>query len=53
MTSGGRDFLLHVAAPDTDGPYAFVIDRLTERPEISDVETTIVYEHLRSPPAID
>jgi len=52
VTSGRHDFLLHVASPDTDGLYAFVIDKLTERPEVADVETTIVYEHLQSPPAI-
>lgn len=28
--------------------YAFVIDRLTERPEIADVNTSVVYEHLRN-----
>ncbi|MEV4421387.1 Lrp/AsnC family transcriptional regulator [Patulibacter sp. NPDC049589] len=53
VTSGGRDFLLHVAVADTDALYGFVIDRLTEREEIADVETTMVYEHLQSPPAID
>ena len=32
LVSGGSDFLLHVAVPDTDALRAFVIDRLTERP---------------------
>ena len=27
--------------------YAFVIDRLTQRPEVADVNTSVVYEHLR------
>ncbi|MDA0565065.1 Lrp/AsnC family transcriptional regulator [Streptomonospora sp. S1-112] len=49
VTSGTRDFLVHVAVPDTDGLYAFVIDRLTERPEVADVETSVVYEHMRTP----
>lgn len=49
VTSGGHDFLLHVAVPDTDGLYAFVIDRLTERREVADVQTSVVYEHMRSP----
>jgi DNA-binding Lrp family transcriptional regulator len=49
VVSGGSDFLLHVAVADTDALYAFVIDRLTERPEIADVNTTVVYEHLRRP----
>ena len=49
VVSGGEDFLLHVAVPDTNALYAFVIDRLTERPEVADVRTSIVYEHLRRP----
>jgi hypothetical protein len=39
---------LHVAVLNTDALYAFVIDRLTERPEVGDVQTSIVYEHLRN-----
>ena len=35
--------------PDTDALYAFVIDRLTERPEVADVNTSVVYEHIRRP----
>ncbi len=49
VVSGGQDFLLHVAVGDTDGLYAFVIDRLTERPEVADVNTSVVYEHIRRP----
>jgi DNA-binding Lrp family transcriptional regulator len=49
VVSGGSDFLLHVAVADTEALYAFVIDRLTERPEVADVNTTVVYEHLRRP----
>ena len=48
VVSGGDDFLLHVAVPDTDALYAFVIDRLTERPEVADVRTSVVYEHLHN-----
>jgi DNA-binding Lrp family transcriptional regulator len=47
VVSGGDDFLVHVAVPNTDGLYAFVIDRLTERPEVVDVRTSVVYEHRR------
>ncbi|WP_329459658.1 Lrp/AsnC family transcriptional regulator [Streptomyces sp. NBC_01497] len=47
VTSGTHDFLLHVAVPDVNGVYAFVIDRLTERREVADVQTTMVYEHVR------
>jgi len=49
VVSGGSDFLLHVAVPSTDALYAFVIDRLTEREEVADVNTSVVYEHIRRP----
>jgi DNA-binding Lrp family transcriptional regulator len=48
VVSGNEDFLVHVAVPDNDHLYAFVIDRLTQRPEIADVRTSVVYEHLRN-----
>jgi len=41
--------LIHVAVPDTDALYAFVIDRLTERPEVADVRTSILHQHPRRP----
>ncbi|WP_183091815.1 Lrp/AsnC family transcriptional regulator [Mycetocola lacteus] len=56
VTSGTEDFLLHVAVPDNEHLYAFVIDRLTEKPEVADVRTSVVYEHIRSPevtPVVD
>ncbi|MGD8195762.1 Lrp/AsnC family transcriptional regulator [Herbiconiux sp. P18] len=48
VTSGTEDFLVHVAVPDNEALYAFVIDRLTERPEVADVRTSVVYEHVQS-----
>jgi DNA-binding Lrp family transcriptional regulator len=48
VTSGSEDFLIHVAVADNDALYAFVIDKLTERTEIADVRTSVVYEHLRN-----
>jgi DNA-binding Lrp family transcriptional regulator len=50
ITSGAQDFLIHVAVSDTDGLYAFVIDRLTSRPEVADVNTSVVYSHLQLTP---
>ncbi|RIX28958.1 Lrp/AsnC family transcriptional regulator [Amnibacterium setariae] len=47
VVSGSEDFLLHVAVRDNDALYAFVIDRLTERAEVADVRTSVVYEHVR------
>lgn len=49
VTSGRSDFILHVAVADNDALYSFVIDRLTARAEIADVETSVIYEHLRRP----
>ncbi|HEU0166016.1 MAG TPA: Lrp/AsnC family transcriptional regulator [Thermomicrobiales bacterium] len=48
VVSGNADFLVHVAVPDNTSLYAFVIDRLTELPEVADVNTSIVYEHIRN-----
>jgi DNA-binding Lrp family transcriptional regulator len=47
VTSGSEDFLIHVAVSDNDSLYSFVIDRLTERPEVIDVRTSVVYEHIQ------
>jgi DNA-binding Lrp family transcriptional regulator len=46
VVSGAEDFLVHIAVRDNHDLYAFVIDRLTERPEVADVRTSVVYEHL-------
>jgi DNA-binding Lrp family transcriptional regulator len=46
VVSGAEDFLVHIAVRDNQDLYAFVIDRLTERPEVADVRTSVVYEHL-------
>jgi DNA-binding Lrp family transcriptional regulator len=48
VVSGSEDFLLHVAVADNDHLYAFVIDKLTERPEVADVRTSVIYEFLRN-----
>jgi len=48
VTSGPHDFLIHVAVPDVDDVYGFIIDKLTERREVADVQTTLVFEHVQS-----
>ena len=48
VTTGTEDFLVHVAVADNDALYALVIDRLTERAEIADVRTSVIYEHIRA-----
>jgi DNA-binding Lrp family transcriptional regulator len=52
VVAGGEDFLVHVAVADNDALYAFVIDRLTQRPEVADVRTSVVYEHIQNPRVI-
>lgn len=49
VVTGHEDFMLHVAVADNEGLYAFVIDRLTQRPEVADVRTSVVYQHIRNP----
>ncbi len=49
VVTGLEDFLLHVAVADNESLYDFVIDRLTQRPEVADVRTSVVYEHIRNP----
>ena len=51
---GSEDFIIHVAVRDNQDLYAFVIDRLTQRREVADVRTSVVYQHIRNgsvPPA--
>ncbi|WP_079573688.1 Lrp/AsnC family transcriptional regulator [Krasilnikoviella flava] len=48
VTTGTADFVLHVAVPDNDRLYAFVIDRLTQHTAVADVRTSVVFEHLRT-----
>ena len=48
VVTGNEDFLLHLAVADNQDLYTFVIDHLTQRPEVADVRTSVVYEHIRS-----
>lgn len=45
--AGADDFLLHVAVRDTDELRRFVVERLSDRPDVSSTETSLVFEHLR------
>jgi DNA-binding Lrp family transcriptional regulator len=49
VITGDDDFVVHVAVPDNESLYTFVIDRLTQRKEVANVRTTVVYEHLQNP----
>ena len=48
VTSGDHDFVIHIAVGDTGDLYGFVLDHLTQRPEIADVYTSVVFEHARN-----
>ncbi len=48
VTTGSEDFILHVAVHSNDDLYAFVIDELTQRREVADVRTSVVYQHIQS-----
>jgi DNA-binding Lrp family transcriptional regulator len=48
VTTGTEDFIMHVGVQSNDSLYAFVIDRLTQRAEVADVRTSVVYEHIRN-----
>lgn len=47
VMSGSDDFLLHLAVADVDHLNDFVLDRLTQRKEIVDVRTSIIFNHFR------
>jgi DNA-binding Lrp family transcriptional regulator len=47
VVSGGDDFLIHIAVRDMEHLRAFVLDRLTQRKELADVRTSMVFEHMR------
>jgi DNA-binding Lrp family transcriptional regulator len=42
--SGSHDFLLHVAVPSTDRLRDFLLDSVTTRKEVSQVETHLVFD---------
>ena len=48
VTTGADDFIVHVAVADNISLYAFVIDKLTERPEVADVGRSIAFEYFRN-----
>jgi DNA-binding Lrp family transcriptional regulator len=48
VTTGTEDFLIHVAVADNNALYALVIDELTDRREVADVRTSVLYEHIVS-----
>lgn len=47
--SGADDYLLHVALPSADALRDFVLDHLTGHPAVGHTETSVIFEHVRSP----
>jgi DNA-binding Lrp family transcriptional regulator len=47
VTSGSSDFVLHVAVPNTDDLYSFVMDHLVPQPSVFEVRTSLVFDHVR------
>lgn len=48
FVAGADDFLVHVAARDTEALRAFVLDQLSARSEVSYTETSLIFEHLNA-----
>jgi DNA-binding Lrp family transcriptional regulator len=45
FVAGAFDFLVHVAASDTEGLRNFVTQNLSSRPETESTQTSLVFEH--------
>ncbi|QRY49353.1 HTH-type transcriptional regulator AldR [Mycolicibacterium septicum] len=45
--AGGDDFILHVAARDTDDLRAFVVEHLNADADVAGTQTSLIFEHLR------
>ncbi|GAA3212778.1 Lrp/AsnC family transcriptional regulator [Actinocorallia longicatena] len=48
VLAGGDDFLLHVAVRDMDQLHAFLLDRLSQRREITGFKTSMVFQQMRN-----
>src|ERR1700710_1320810 len=45
--AGADDFILHVAARDTDDLRSFVVENLKDAAEVAGTQTSLIFEHLR------
>jgi DNA-binding Lrp family transcriptional regulator len=45
VLAGGDDFLLHVGVPDVQSLHAFLVDTLSNRPEVTEFRSSIIYSH--------
>lgn len=45
---GADDFMLHIAAPNTDGVRDFVAEHLSRRDDVANTVTNLIFEHVQS-----
>ena len=45
--AGADDFIIHVAARDTDDLRSFVVDNLNADSDVAGTQTSLIFEHLR------
>lgn len=45
--AGADDFILHVAARDTEDLRAFVVENLNADEDVAGTQTSLIFEHLR------
>lgn len=45
--AGAEDFIIHVAARDTDDLRSFVVANLNADPDVAGTQTSLIFEHLR------
>lgn len=45
--TGGNDYLVHVVVRDSDDLRRFAVDSLVAMPEVTHIETSLIFEHLR------
>lgn len=51
--AGQSDYLLHVAVRDAEHLRRLVLDAFTERREVAQIETALIFEHVNKPVAPD
>lgn len=47
FVAGADDFILHVAARDTEDLRAFVVENLNADADVAGTQTSLIFEHLR------
>ncbi|MGW5675422.1 Lrp/AsnC family transcriptional regulator [Streptomyces sp. NPDC003860] len=49
VVAGGDDFLVHVAVADVDHLHTFLMDRFSQRREIVNFRSSVIYQHVSAP----